>query len=142
MSLLTGRVPCDWKIAKVAPLFKAGKHDHMDNYRPISPLSVVSNVLEKAAHNQLVNCLKSNNHLSGTSKGHSTQATVTLPVEFIRMLNMQCEPWSFNSWCNPGGAILIDLCKAFDSVAHIHLLSKLTKYGIQDVRNCNGLQVI
>ena len=64
MSLLTGRVPCDWKIAKVAPLFKAGKHDDMDT-RPISPLSVVSNVLEKAANNQLVNCQESNKLLSG-----------------------------------------------------------------------------
>ena len=30
------------------------------------------------------------------------------------------------------GAIYIDLRKAFDSVPLIYLLSKLTKYGIQD----------
>ena len=103
----------------------------MDNYRPISPLSVVSNVLEKAAHNQLVTCLESKNHLSGTSKGHFTQAAMILLMEFI-----------WNEYADLGHlthvAILIDLRKAFDSVAHIHLLSKLTKYGIQDVKNCNG----
>lgn len=91
----------------------------MDNYRPISPLSVVSDVLEKAAHNQLVTCLESNNHLSGTSKGHSTQAAVILLVEFI-----------WNEYADLGHlthvAILIDLRKAFDSVAHIHLLSRDT----------------
>ena len=40
ISLLTGRVSCDWKTAKVVLLFKAGKHDDMrDNYGPISLLS-------------------------------------------------------------------------------------------------------
>ena len=40
ISLLTGRVSCDWKTGKVVLLFKAGKHDDMrDNYGPISLLS-------------------------------------------------------------------------------------------------------
>ncbi len=29
-------VPLGWKVARVVPLFKKGKVENMDNYRPIS----------------------------------------------------------------------------------------------------------
>ena len=37
-SLQSGRVPDDWKAARVIPLFKKGKVEDMENYRPISIL--------------------------------------------------------------------------------------------------------
>ena len=37
-SLITARLPTDWKMAKVAPLYKAGDRINMNNYRPISLL--------------------------------------------------------------------------------------------------------
>ena len=52
-SLRTSKVPCDWKSARVIPLFKKGKADEMDNYRPVSILPVLSKVLERAVH---INC--------------------------------------------------------------------------------------
>ena len=39
-SLQSGRVSDDWKAARVIPLFKKGKAEDMDNYRPISILPV------------------------------------------------------------------------------------------------------
>lgn len=42
-SLSLGIVPDDWKLANVVPVFKKGEKDHMENYRPISLLSKVSN---------------------------------------------------------------------------------------------------
>ena len=53
ISLQSGVVPSEWKPARVIPLFKKGKADNVDNYRPISVLPVVSKVLERAVHHQL-----------------------------------------------------------------------------------------
>ena len=35
-SLSTGTLPCDWKSANVAPVFKKGNTNLAENYRPIS----------------------------------------------------------------------------------------------------------
>eukprot|EP00061_Rhincodon_typus_P001405 g14714.t1 len=40
-SLESGRVPEDWKIIKVTPLFKKGVRQKTENYRPISLILVV-----------------------------------------------------------------------------------------------------
>ena len=50
LSLRTGQVPNEWKIAQVLPLHKGGNKDDFNNYRPISILPVLSKILEKAAH--------------------------------------------------------------------------------------------
>ena len=52
-SLQSGRVPDDWMAARVIPLFKKGKPEDMDNYRPISIPTVLSKILEGAVHRQL-----------------------------------------------------------------------------------------
>ena len=51
-SLQSGRVPDDRKAARVIPLFKKGKAEYMDNYRPISLLPVLSKILEGAVHRE------------------------------------------------------------------------------------------
>jgi hypothetical protein len=40
-------------MAKVKPLFKKNDRLKPENYRPVSILSIVSKVLEKAVHKQL-----------------------------------------------------------------------------------------
>ena len=62
-SLRTAKVPCDWKSA-VIPLFKKGKADEMDSYRPISILPVLSKVVEQAVHIQMYGYLQQNKILS------------------------------------------------------------------------------
>ena len=49
--------PSKWKEAKVAPLYKNGPHEDVNNYRPISILPVLSKVLEKHVHEILSNFL-------------------------------------------------------------------------------------
>ena len=46
-SLRSGRVPSLWKRAYVTPVFKAEAKDVVENYRPISLLSIPSKCLEK-----------------------------------------------------------------------------------------------
>ena len=56
-SLIYGYIPSEWKWARVNPLFKNGKSNDMDNYRPISVLPTISKVLERVVHTQLYDFL-------------------------------------------------------------------------------------
>ena len=48
----TGVFPSSWKIAKVTPVYKSGSVKEIENYRPVSILSVVSKVMEKEVRKQ------------------------------------------------------------------------------------------
>ena len=56
-SLLSGIFPDDWKCARVTPLFKQGEASDLNNYRPISVISVIANVFERIVYDQLYNFL-------------------------------------------------------------------------------------
>ena len=87
-SLANGCVPSEWKEARVIPLFKSGKSDNMDNYRPVSILPVVSKILERAVHTQLYKFMVDNNLLSpyqsGFRKRHSTETACISFTDSIR----------------------------------------------------------
>ena len=52
-SLSLGKFPETWKYAKVTPLFKGGKQDIVENYRPVSLLPLPSKIIEQIVHNRL-----------------------------------------------------------------------------------------
>ena len=87
-SLETSTVPNGWKIAKIFPIFKSGKTELVENYRPISVLPVLSKILEKCVHKQMYDYLESNNLLSdcqyGFRKKRSTKLATTLFCDTIR----------------------------------------------------------
>jgi hypothetical protein len=64
LSVKTARFPALWKVAKVVPIHKSGSYDLPENYRPISALPVLSKILEKAMHQQLINFLEKKDLLS------------------------------------------------------------------------------
>ena len=39
--------PDDWKCAKITPIFKQGARNEMNNYRPISVISVMAKAFER-----------------------------------------------------------------------------------------------
>ena len=47
MSLSCAEIPDEWKTAIIVPVYKKGNKCHVENYRPISLLSIVSKVLER-----------------------------------------------------------------------------------------------
>ena len=44
-SLEVGYIPSEWKLANVMPVYKKDEKDHVENYRPISLLCIISKVL-------------------------------------------------------------------------------------------------
>ena len=62
-SLFTGNFPEDWKIARIAPIFKSGTMDDRSNYRPISVVPFISRLREKLIFNQFYEYLDANKSL-------------------------------------------------------------------------------
>ena len=46
LSLNTGKVPADWRHAKVSPIYKKGTKGDPGNYRPVSLTSIPCRILE------------------------------------------------------------------------------------------------
>ena len=117
--------PTAEKRAMIIPIYKAGSKMHLDNYRPISILAVLSKVFERVVQQQVYDYLEQNKLLSqsqfGFRKGSSTQHAVTLLSDAIR----QAMDTGMLT-----GTVFVDLSKAFDTVDHARLLSKLPIYGI------------
>lgn len=60
----SGRFPKVFKRAIVTPIHKGGRKDDVDNYRPISVLTVMSKIMEKLINNRLKKYLTDYNLLS------------------------------------------------------------------------------
>jgi hypothetical protein len=56
-SLLTGIFPSELKIANVIPIFKSGNLEEINNYRPVSLLTIMSKIYEKVFYTRLINFL-------------------------------------------------------------------------------------
>ena len=116
-SLLTGKFPEDWKIARIAPIFKSGARDDRSNYTPISVLPYISRLLEKLIFEQFYEYLDTNKslyeHHSGFRLLHSV-ATALMASTNDWYLNIDKGKYT--------GLIFIDLKKAFDTVDHEILL--------------------
>ena len=52
-SINTGIFPTDCKLARVTPIFKKGKRDYPNNYRPISIIPTVAKIFEKIKKNYI-----------------------------------------------------------------------------------------
>ena len=96
--------PTDWKLARVTPIFKKGKKDDMNNYRPISVISVVAKIFEKFTFEQLYEYLDNNNLISASQSGfRSLHSTLTALIEATDNWSINIDKGLLN------GVIFIDL---------------------------------
>ena len=126
-SLATGIFPDKLKTAKVMPFFKKDDITLMDNYRPVSLLTSTSKVFEKVVFTQLYEYFDKNNLLYssqyGFRKKHSTEmAGLELTDRILKDIDNK----------DASLTIFMDLSKAFDTLDHQILLTKLKYYGVND----------
>lgn len=125
-SFTSGIFPEVLKTQKIIPLHKGGSTQEINNFRPISLLSIFDKIIEKLMHKRLYGFLEDHKILYenqfGFRKNNSTAHSLMEITEKIKE--------SIDNG-NYGCGIFIDLKKAFDTVNHKILLMKLEHYGVR-----------
>lgn len=128
LSFSTGVFPQRMKMARVIPLFKTGNKHEFTNYRPVSLLSQFSKVLEKLYVQRLDSFIEKNNLLSESQYGfRSNRSTALALMKITEEISTAIDNHKHTI------GVFIDLKKAFDTIHHTILISKLNNYGIRGV---------
>ena len=127
LSISLSTFPQHCKIAKLKPQYKKGSRTEPKNFRPISLLPLLSKLIEKTIHDQVQNYCNENNIFfsfqSGFRGKHSTDTCLTYLHDKILK--------GFDEGLLTG-MIAIDLQKAFDTIDHEILLSKMPLLGFSN----------
>ena len=124
-SLKEGKVPEHWKEANITALHKKGNKRKVENYRPISLTAVCCKIMESIIRDKIINYMIKNNLFADQQHGFVPNRSC--------MTQLICVLEDWTKWIDEGhniDTIFLDFQKAFDSVPHQRLLSKLKAYGI------------
>ena len=128
LSVSSGIVPKQLKIAKVVPIFKKGDPQTLSNYRPISLLTSFSKILEKLVYDRTVTFLNKTKIFSKFQFGFREKHTTTHAIlHFVDKVAQALD----NHLHTVG--VFLDFSKAFDTVDHEILISKLSYYGVRGI---------
>ena len=114
---LSGKIPSDWRLANVTPVFKKGISSEVSNYRPISLTSSFSKTFERIVKQQILLYLLENHLISRQQFGFLSKCSTCTQL-------LDC----VNDWTlsirnrHSVDVIYFDFAKAFDSVSHPKLV--------------------
>ena len=124
-SLSTGFLPRSFKVARVTPIYKSGNPKSVDNYRPISVISIFAQIIERLVERQLYvfvdSAILPKCQFGFRKKHNTTHAALSL-------INNVLEKREIGKMT---GVLFVDLSNAFPSADHDILLRKLHRYGIR-----------
>lgn len=124
--ITSANIPDGLKVAIVRPLFKGGARSKIENYRPISILSILGQILEKHLFQSMYSFLDTNETFSPTQYGFiAGKGTQPALDDFSDNLYSTFENNMFAC------ALFLDVSKAFDTVSHQLLLRKLHRLGFR-----------
>jgi hypothetical protein len=125
LSLSLGVFPENLKIAKVTPLHKKEDRHDMQNYRPISIISVFAKLLER-----LMLFFQKNWVITETQYEFRKGKCLEIAVQaFIEKIQEALDNRKYSV------GIFIDLTKAYDTLNHKVMMEKLSSYGIRGITN-------
>lgn len=122
----TSKIPDQFKEGVVIPIYKSGKIDEMNNYRPITLINILSKIFEKCLNQRLKNFLNKYNIISKNQFGF--QKNISTEHSLQQLASIIAENFDKNKKTI---AIFLDLQKAFDTVQHKELLNILHQIGIR-----------
>lgn len=103
----------------MTPLFKSGKQNQVENYRPISILPTVAKIFKQWVHRQLYSFLIENNFLHPCQHGFRTKRSTHTAL--LSVVDKWLEGMDNG---HISVVVLLDLAKSFDTISHPELLTE------------------
>ena len=127
-SLYSGDLPADWTLANVAPIFKKGSKLQAVNYRPVSLTCITCKLFEHIVCKNILGHLEEHGILTNLQYGFrtGTSCETQLITTFHDIAS------AYNKKGSQIDMAISDFSKAFYTVSHDSLLSKLKHYSIDD----------
>ena len=120
--IMTSTFPSCWKIGHVIPVAKVSAPKSVNDFRPISLLPSISKIFEHILHNQIHSYLDRFSLLDPFQSGFRKHCgTTTALVKIVDDLKLSMTTKQFSV------LVLLNFSKAFDTIDHTLLLSKLDK---------------
>ena len=121
----TGKIPQQWKLGEVVPVYKNNCGLNKSNYRPLTILPSLSKVFERLMHDRVSPHFENifYKYVFAYRKHHGCDATLlSLTEQWKKELDNH----------KIIGLVSMDLSKAFDTLPHELIVKKLRRYGADD----------